>query len=90
MFQLSKEEMGILRSQFVTSSWGGIRYSAYAFTEQGVSMLSGLLNSDRAIKINIQIMRAFVSMRKFISQNAEIFSRFERIEHKQIYHQNNK
>ena len=87
MFQLSKEEMEILRSQFVTSSWGGVRYSAYAFTEQGVSMLSGLLNSDRAIKINIQIMRAFVLMRKFISQNAGIFQRLDNVEKKQIEYQ---
>ena len=69
-----------------------IKYSSvnpYAFTEQGVAMLSSVLNSDIAIQISIKIMDAFVSMRRFISQNAEIFSRFERIEHKQIQYDKN-
>ena len=64
MFQVTKEEFKILRSQFVTSSWGGRRYLPYAFTEQGVAMLSSVLNSERAILANIQIMRAFVTLRR--------------------------
>ncbi len=64
MFQLTKEEFLNLKSQFVTSSWGGVRKMPYVFTEQGVAMLSGLLNSDIAIAVNIKIMRAFVQIRK--------------------------
>ena len=66
MFQLTGHEVVLLRSQFVTSSWGGPRYLPYAFTEQGVAMLSGLLNSDIAISVNIIIMRAFVAMRQLV------------------------
>ena len=68
MFQLTKEEWSNLRSQFVTSSWGGIRWLPYAFTEQGLAMLSGVLNSDVAIEVNISIMRAFVSVRKYLAE----------------------
>ena len=64
MFQLNSEEYEILMSQFVISSWGGTRKLPYAFTEQGLAMLSGLLNSDIAINVNIAIMRTFVSIRK--------------------------
>jgi hypothetical protein len=64
MFQLSSEEFGNLISQNVMSSWGGIRKPPFAFTEQGIAMLSGLLNSDIAISVNIQIMRAFVELRR--------------------------
>ena len=61
MFQLTKDEFNDLRSQIVTSSsWGGRRYSPYAFTEQGVAMLSSVLRSKRAVQVNIEIMRAFV------------------------------
>ena len=67
MFKLSHDETANLRSQFVTSSWGGARYQPLAFTEQGLAMLSGLLNSDVAIQVNINIMRAFVVMRNRIS-----------------------
>lgn len=64
MFELSEKEFNDLRSQFVTSNGrGGIRYLPYAFTEQGVAMLSSILNSDSAVEINISIMRAFVAMR---------------------------
>jgi len=59
MFQLNPEEFANLKSQFVTSSWGGIRTAPYAFTEQGVAMLSSVLRSRRAIQVNIEIMRAF-------------------------------
>ena len=64
MYQLTQQEVTILRSQIVTSSWGGRRYLPYAFTEQGVAMLSSVLNSERAILVDIQIMRAFVSLRR--------------------------
>ena len=70
MFQLNKEEFGNLKSQFVTSSWGGTRRLPYAFTEQGLAMLSGLLNSDIAINVNISIMRAFVVMRNYLQNGA--------------------
>lgn len=72
MFQLTNQEFANLKSQFVTSSWGGIRKMPYAFTEQGVAMLSGLLNSDIAINANIAIMRAFVAMRNYISTTTQI------------------
>lgn len=67
MFQLTTEEWDILKSQFVTSSWGGVRKLPYAFTEQGLAMLSGVLNSDIAIHVNINIMRAFVAVRKIVT-----------------------
>lgn len=72
MFQLTNQEFANLKSQFVTSSWGGIRKMPYAFTEQGVAMLSGLLNSDIAINANIAIMRAFVAMRNYITTTTQI------------------
>ena len=65
MFELTKEEWEILRSQFATSKRGGITRPPFAFTEQGVAMLSSVLNSERAIDVNIAIMRAFVLMRQF-------------------------
>lgn len=81
--ELSREEC--LRSQIVTSNGrGGNRYSTYAFTEQGVAMLSSVLRSQTAIEVNIQIMRAFVSMRHFIVNNASVFSRLETIEYHQL------
>ncbi len=72
MFQLTQYEFQNLKSQFVTSSWGGIRKMPFAFTEQGVAMLSGILNSDRAINVNIQIMRAFVKLRHVLSTNEDL------------------
>ncbi|MCL2155596.1 MAG: ORF6N domain-containing protein [Leptospirales bacterium] len=66
MFQLTKSEFSDLRCQFVTSSWGGSRYNPYVFTEQGIAMLSGLLHSDIAINVNINIMRAFVQLRYYV------------------------
>lgn len=72
MFQLSKDEFNNLRSQIVTSRWGGTRTMPYVFTEQGVAMLSGLLNSDRAIHANIAIMRAFVTMRNYITTTSTV------------------
>lgn len=67
MFQLTKEEFEILKSQFAISSWGGTRKLPFAFTEQGLAMLSGVLNSDIAIQVNINIMRAFVAVRQLIA-----------------------
>ena len=77
MFQLSEDEWGNLKSQFVTSSWGGDRRLPYAFTEQGIAMLSSVLKSQTAVDVNIRIMRAFVSMRRFIATNAQLFQRLE-------------
>jgi len=84
MFQLTKEDMENLRSQFVTSSWGGRRYLPYAFTEQGVAMLSAVLKSETAVKVSIQIMNAFVAMRRFLLSHAQIFQRLDSLELKQI------
>lgn len=72
MFELSYQEFADLRSQIGTSSWGGTRYMPMAFTEQGVAMLSGILNSDRAIEVNIQIMRAFVHLRHMVAESADL------------------
>ncbi len=79
MFQLTSDEFANLKSQFVTSSWGGVRKMPYAFTEQGVAMLSGLLNSDVAIAANILIMRAFVAMRNYITSTTTITSELAEI-----------
>ena len=95
MFQLSSYELENLRSQFATTrlnfiesnnEYGGRRYLPYVFTEQGVAALSGILKSKTAIEINLQIIRTFVSMRKFISSNAQIFQRLDRVELKQLEH----
>nr|DAU54829.1 MAG TPA: hypothetical protein [Caudoviricetes sp.] len=67
MFQLTSDEWAILKSQFVISSWGGTRKLPFAFTEQGLAMLSGVLNSDIAIQVNINIMRAFVAVRQMLA-----------------------
>ncbi len=72
MYQLTWEEVANLKSQIVTSSWGGIRKLPHVFTEQGVAMLSSVLNSERAIKVNIQIMRAFVKLRYMFSTHRAI------------------
>ncbi|HEY9188851.1 MAG TPA: ORF6N domain-containing protein [Ignavibacteria bacterium] len=84
MFQMTKEDMENLRSQIVTSSWGGRRYLPYVFTEQGVAMLSAVLRSETAVQVSIQIMNAFVSMRRFLQTNAQIFQRLDSLELKQI------
>lgn len=76
MFQLSEDEFISLRSQIVTSNRGGRRFLPYVFTEQGVSMLSAILKSDIAVDMSVKIMRAFINMRKFLSENGEIFKRF--------------
>ena len=86
MFQLTDSEFDSLRSQFETSknSKGGRRYLPYVFTEQGVAMLSGVLKSDTAVRISIQIMTAFVAMRRFIASGVQVFQRLDNIEQKQI------
>jgi hypothetical protein len=82
MFQLSLEEWENLRSQFATSSWGGQRYLPFAFTEQGVAMLSSVLNSEIAIDVKISIMRAFVLMRQFALTYQELSEQLKDLENK--------
>jgi len=82
MFELTKLEFDNLRSQIVTSSWGGTRYSPMVFTEQGVAMLSSVLNSDTAIKVNIQIMRAFTQLRQMLSTHKDLKKKIETMEKK--------
>jgi hypothetical protein len=82
MFELSTEEWAVLRSQFASSSWGGQRYNPYAFTEQGVAMLSSVLNSEVAIDINISIMRAFVMTRQFALTYQELNEKLIALEKK--------
>jgi hypothetical protein len=82
MFELSGNEWNNLKSQIVTSGWGGIRYQPFAFTEQGVAMLSGVLRSERAIEVNIAIMRTFVQLRKLMSSNKELARKIHALENK--------
>ena len=92
-FQLNEKEISNLRSQFATSSlkknnYGGRRYLPYAFTEQGVAMLSAVLHSDKAIEVSINIMNAFIEMRRFILNNQMMFEKISNIELKQLEYQN--
>jgi len=80
MFKLTKEEFDDLRSQIVTSSWGGTRYQSMAFTEQGVAMLSSVLKSQRAVQVNIQIMRAFSKLREMLSTHKDLKKKIEEME----------
>jgi DNA-binding PadR family transcriptional regulator len=80
MFQLKESEAENLRSQIATSSWGGRRNRPYAFTEQGVAMLSAVLASERAVKMSVLIIRAFVRMRELIANHKELAARVEKIE----------
>ena len=83
MFQLTPEEFALLRSQTVTSrGWGGRRYPPYAFTEQGVAMLSGVLRSPRAVQVNIEIMRAFVRLRRWVASHAKLAKKLAEMEAK--------
>ena len=84
MFELQQKEWDSLRSQIVTSKRGGIRYLPFAFTEQGVAMLSSVLKSQRAIEVNIQIMRIFVKMRELILTHQEILEKIEALETENI------
>ena len=90
-FQLNEIEMKNLRSQFVTSSlnksnYGGRRYLPYAFTEQGVAMLSTVLHSDKAIRVSISIMKAFTEMRNFMITNSFIFERLTEVKYTEVFH----
>ena len=80
LFELTKEEVKNLRCQFGTSSWGGSRYLPYAFTRDGVLMLSSVLNSNRAIQINIQIIRIFNRMVDMIRDNKNLAQKVQNIE----------
>lgn len=82
MFQLSPEEWANLKSQFVMSSWGGIRTRPHAFTEQGVAMLSSVLRSERAIQVNVEIMRAFVRLRQILNEHKDLAARLDALEQK--------
>ena len=82
MYQLTNKEFTILKSQFATSSWGGRRYPPFAFTEQGIAMLSSVLHSERAINVNIAIMRAFVKLRELLLTNKELNNKLQKIEAK--------
>jgi len=81
-YQLTEQEFNNLRSQFVTSSWGGRRYLPYAFTEQGIAMLSSVLRSERAVLVNIAIMRAFVKLREAMVAHKELASQLKVLERK--------
>ncbi len=84
---LTKEEFANLKSQIVTSSWGGLRRATpYAFTEQGVAMLSSVLRSKRAIRVNIEIMRAFVRLRQFLAAHKELAEKLGGLEQKIAAH----
>jgi hypothetical protein len=89
MFELNNQEFANLRSQFVTSSWGGSRYVPMAFTEQGVAMLSSVVNSDQAILVNIQIMRVFTRIRELLTDNLSIKLEIEEIKKQLLNHDKN-
>ncbi|HBL26213.1 MAG TPA: DNA-binding protein [Acidobacteria bacterium] len=82
MLQLTVEEAADLRCQIGTSSWGGRRYRPYAFTEQGVAMLSGVLRSERAVRVNVEIMRAFVRLRRLAASREDLAQKIEDLEEK--------
>ena len=82
MFELTQEEFENLRSQIGTSRWGGVRYVPMAFTEQGVAMLSSVLSSARAIKVNIQIIRLFTRMRAMLLNYKDLLLKLEQLEKK--------
>jgi hypothetical protein len=86
MFQLSEQEFEKLRSQIVTSSWGGRRTLPYAFTEQGVAMLSSILNSERAILVNIHIIRIFTKLREMLLTHKDILLKLDKLERKAVQH----
>ncbi len=83
MFQLTKEEFTDLKSHFgISSQWGGRRYRPYAFTEQGVAMLSSVLRSERAVSVNIEIMRAFVRLREMLTSHKALAKKLANLERK--------
>jgi hypothetical protein len=81
-FELTSEEFQNLRYQIGTSKWGGTRYSPYAFTEQGIAMLSGILSSTRAVQVNIAIMRSFVKLREVLATHKDLVRKLEDLEKK--------
>ncbi len=89
MFELSEQEFENLRSHFGTSNWGGTRYTPMAFTEQGVAMLSSILNSSTAIKMNIQIIRVFTKMRAILTDTLSMKIEIEEIKKKLNNHSKN-
>ena len=82
MFELTKEEYKNLRYHFDTSSWGGRRHLPYAFTEQGVAMLSSVLNSERAVQVNIEIMRTFTRIREMLGAHKDLKQKIDQMEKK--------
>ncbi len=86
MFELTMEELEILRSQIATSRWGGERYLPYVFMEQGVAMLSSVLNSERAIEVNIAIMRTFVRLREILLKHKDLAAKIAALELKYKNH----
>ncbi len=80
MFVLTKKEAANLKSQFATSSWGGTRKAPLAFTEHGVAMLSAVLNSSRAVKMSILVIRAFIKLREIVAKDREFTLRLDRVE----------
>ncbi len=83
VFQLTRQEVKNLKSQFVTSSWGGMRRALpYAFTEQGVAMLSSVLHSPRAVRVNVEIMRTFVRLRQMLASHVELARKLAELEKK--------
>lgn len=80
LFQLTRQEVANLKSQSVISSWGGSRVPPYAFTEQGVAMLSSVLRSPRAVAVNVAIMRAFVRLRTLLASHADLTRRLDELE----------
>lgn len=86
MFQLNNKEFKNLKSQIVTSSWGGLRKLPFVFTEQGIAMLSSVLNSEIAISVNIQIIRVFTRMRQILLTHKDILLQLEKIERKLTGH----
>ena len=88
-FQITTKEFENLKSQFVTSSWGGVRKLPFAFTEQGVAMLSSLLRSPQAVTTSVAIMKAFVAMRRYLVANAQILHRLDKLDRKQLENEQN-
>lgn len=82
LLTLTKQEVANLRCQFGTSSWGGLRYRPFAFTEHGILMLSSVLNSKRALQVNIQIMRTFTKLREMLASHKELREKIEAMEKK--------
>ena len=89
MFELTKREFEDLRRQFGTSNWGGNRYTPFVFTEQGVAMLSSVLNSPTAIRVNIQIIRVFTKIRGILTDNLSVKLEIEEIKKKLVNHSKN-